>query len=66
MRMVANIIGEIQRAQKSFFNFNRDLDIIFSLSGGLLLLDEDTLYVFSKKCEPNPEPLQKDYFAEEG
>lgn len=62
MRMVANVIAEIQQAQRSVFNFQRHLDIISALSCGLFAFDEERLHELSKRCEPSPEPLPENFF----
>jgi len=51
MRMVANLIGEIQKAQKSIFNFNKNVELLSFLYYGLPRLDEDTVWKLSRICE---------------
>jgi len=51
MRMVASVITEIQKAQQSIFNFNKNLNILSYLTYEIPLLDEEAIWNMSKKCE---------------
>lgn len=55
MRMVASVISDIQRAQKSSFNFTKKLDVLSFLSYGLLIHDEDQIWKLSTQCEASSE-----------
>ena len=49
--MVASVIQEIQKAQKSYYNFPKNLTIMSYLNYGILVKDEEEIYQLSKKCE---------------
>jgi UDP-galactopyranose mutase len=51
MRMVAKIITEIQKAQKSQFSFPKNVPLLSWLMHGVLTYDEEELFVMSKRCE---------------
>jgi hypothetical protein len=52
MRLVAAVIEDVQRAQKSIFNFEKDLALVSYLMFGRKQLDEDTMDAESRKREP--------------
>jgi len=56
MRMVANLIAEIQKAQKSIFNFTKNIELLSYLYYGLPRLDEDTIWKLSRVCEESSTP----------
>jgi hypothetical protein len=51
MRLLANVIVEIQHAQRNTFDFQRDISILEFLSNGLHVLDEDRIWNLSFQCE---------------
>jgi hypothetical protein len=56
MRMVADVITEIQQAQQSKFGFQKNLRILAYLMYGLTIWDEEAIYSKSKQCEGTQEP----------
>jgi hypothetical protein len=52
MRLVAAVIEDVQRAQKSIFNFEKDIALVSYLMLGTKQLDEDTMDAESRKREP--------------
>ena len=51
MRLLANVIVEIQHAQRATFDLHRDISILEFLSNGLHVLDEDRIWNLSFQCE---------------
>eukprot|EP01114_Cavostelium_apophysatum_P001163 TRINITY_DN10990_c0_g3_i2.p1 TRINITY_DN10990_c0_g3~~TRINITY_DN10990_c0_g3_i2.p1 ORF type:complete len:659 (+),score=128.20 TRINITY_DN10990_c0_g3_i2:52-1977(+) len=51
MRRVADVISDLQRAQKSIFNIPRNAKLMAFLRHGLLQLDDDQIWDLSMKCE---------------
>ena len=51
MRMVAKVITQLQKAQKSSFPFIRNINLLSWLLHGVPKFSEDHLFELSKKCE---------------
>eukprot|EP01119_Soliformovum_irregulare_P002315 TRINITY_DN1259_c0_g1_i1.p1 TRINITY_DN1259_c0_g1~~TRINITY_DN1259_c0_g1_i1.p1 ORF type:complete len:637 (+),score=163.45 TRINITY_DN1259_c0_g1_i1:82-1992(+) len=51
MRKVAHVIGTIQRAQQSIFNFQKDIKLTSYISFEVPLCDENDLWELSLQCE---------------
>ena len=49
--MVASVIADIQKAQKSDFHFSKDISILSFITYGLHILEEDRIWELSSKCE---------------
>eukprot|EP01114_Cavostelium_apophysatum_P018833 TRINITY_DN5915_c0_g1_i2.p1 TRINITY_DN5915_c0_g1~~TRINITY_DN5915_c0_g1_i2.p1 ORF type:complete len:677 (+),score=196.76 TRINITY_DN5915_c0_g1_i2:160-2190(+) len=57
MRKVANIIAEIQKAQKSLFAFQKNVKILVYLTTEIPHLDDEAQWKMSKICEPESSGL---------
>jgi len=59
MRLFASIIENILQAQKSIFNFEKDLNTLAVLGYGIRVFDEETIIRLSKKRETHSDKSSK-------